>query len=876
MPHAAMLPSLPSSLLLAATESVQHRISSGLIDGFSQWWQMPALAVALAAIVAFVLWMYRRDAAELPAGVGILLAALRLGAFAALAAAYLDLERTNEHEIVFPSRVAVLVDSSASMTLDDEPAGAAGPSSAAADNPAVGDPAADRGGQTRSRRALDVLDRGGLLAALAPRHEVSVWRFDADAEPLTVLPRRSDEAGAGDTIEGNTVAGNTAAGGQGAGGATGGATENAAAPATWRSRLVPRGFETRIGESLARVLDQEPTGVLAGVIVLTDGANNAGIDPAAAVGTLVKAGVPVHPLGIGSDRLPTNARVADLLVPSRVFPGDRFAVTGYVQAQGLAGQTVKVELSEAADDEAEGGAGARSARPGDAGRRPGRPIDAAEIVLAANGELSAVRFDVPGLESPGRRNLVMRIVPPAADRTPADDLQTAEIEVVDRVTQVLLMAGGPSREYQFMRNVLERDKSFAVDMLLGTAGRGVSQDARRILDAFPATSEELSEYDVVVAFDYDWRRLDPAAQARLERWVSRESGGLVLVAGGIFMDSWLADSQTTTIRNLHPVELRRPGQLVVDEAAGSEDPLPLIFTRDGQEAEFLWLGSSRIASQTVWSEFRGVFSCFDSHVAKPGATVYARAGRAGSTSPPDADPIFMAGQFFGSGNVFFVGSGETWRLRAIDDSLFERLTTQLIRHVSQGRLLRGSRRARVLVDRDRFAVGSTVVVRVVSAEGDGGAAATGCAVFGPDGTLVRVPLSAEPGRPGVTQGAFVASREGAWRIDVELDGGSGEKLSRRIQARLPDRELARPRLDRGVLEQLATLSGGRARVLSERPWSEEDSRELAAVIPDRSRREYESGAPDADFKRWLNAILLGTGAGLLCLEWIVRRLVKLA
>ena len=139
-----------------------------------------------------------------------------------------------------------------------------------------------------------------------------------------------------------------------------------------------------------------------------------------------------------------------------------------------------------------------------------------------------------------------------------------------------------------------------------------------------------------------------------------------------------------------------------------------------------------------------------------------------------------------------------------------------------------------------------------------------------------MPLSAEPGRPGVTQGAFVASREGAWRIDVELDGGSGEKLSRRIQARLPDRELARPRLDRGVLEQLATLSGGRARVLSERPWSEEDSRELAAVIPDRSRREYESGAPDADFKRWLNAILLGTGAGLLCLEWIVRRLVKLA
>ena len=56
------------------------------------------------------------------------------------------------------------------------------------------------------------------------------------------------------------------------------------------------------------------TNVLAGVIVLTDGANNAGIDPAAAVAALGKAGVPVFPLGIGSDRLPANVRVADVLV----------------------------------------------------------------------------------------------------------------------------------------------------------------------------------------------------------------------------------------------------------------------------------------------------------------------------------------------------------------------------------------------------------------------------------------------------------------------------------------------------------------------------------------------------------------------------------
>jgi hypothetical protein len=821
--------------LLAATESVHHRITSALVDGFSQWWQMPLLVVGLAAVALFVLWMYRRDAAELPRGIGLVLAALRLGALAALAAAYLDFERKAEHEIVFPSRVAVLVDSSASMTLEDAagPADASGPSEPSKPPP------------NRAQRAIDVLMSGGLLAALQPTHEVSVWRFDADTEPLVVLPAAGSKAEA-------------------AGGAAAEAPAASAPAAGWQEGLAPRGFETRIGETLLRVLDHEPAGTLAGVILLSDGASNAGIDPAAAASPLVKAGVPVHTVGIGSERLPANVRLADLLVPARIFPGDRFSVTGYLQAQGLAGQTVRVQLAESTD----GGAG--------------RVIDAADAVLAADGTLTAVRFEVPAFETAGRHELILQVQVPAGDRTPADNRLSAEVEVVDRVTQVLLMAGGPSREYQFMRNVLERDKSFAVDVLLGTAVPGISQDARRILDRFPETAQELGEYDVIVAFDYDWRLLDQPAQARLERWVAQESGGLMLVAGNVFMDAWLADSATAVIRNLHPVELRRSDALLLDERPGREEPMPLVFTRDGQEAEFLWLGASRVSSQTVWSEFAGVYSCFDTSVAKPGATVFARVEPPGVTrlaapgiGADAAGIIYMAGQFYGSGNVFFLGSGETWRLRGIDDAVFERLTTQLVRHVSQGRLLRGSRRARVLVERDRYAVGSNVLVRVIASEGDTLSGAS-CMAVAPDGATVRVPLAPEPARPGVLQGGFVASREGSWRIDVELGGKGDERVSRRIQARLPDRELERPKLDRGVLDQLARLSGGSANYLSQASWTPEDSGALAARIPDRSRREYETGAADGVFKRRLNTLLLALGIGLLCCEWVVRRLVKLA
>lgn len=808
----------PTPLLpLAATEQVHHHITSALLEGFSQWWEMPLLVAGLAALATFILWLYRRDAAELPRGVGAILAAMRLGAFAALAAAYLDFERTAEHEVVFPSRVAVLIDTSASMTIDDGLGGRDGID------------------QTRAARALDALEVGGLLAALGETHEVSLWRFDAEAEPLAVLPA-----------------------------ATTPPTDPAppASAVAWRERLAPRGFETRLGETLVHVLDQESPGTLAGIVLLSDGASNAGLDPTAAAAGLARAGVPVHAIGIGSDTLPPNVRVADLVVPARVFPGDRFSATGYLQAQGFAGRTVRTELVEAV-------AGAA-----------GRVIDAADVVLGADGALAAVRFDVPGLQEAGRREIVLRVAAPAEDRASADDAQAAEVEVVDRVTQVLLMAGGPSREYQFMRNVLERDRSFAVDVLLGTAAAGVSQDARKILDAFPPTSEALAEYDAIVAFDYDWRGLDKAAQARLERWVARESGGIVLVAGNVFTEAWLADPDATVIRTLHPVELRRSGALAGEAARGREEPMPLLFTPDGQDAEFLWLAASRVASQTVWAEFKGVYSCFAAAAAKPGATVYARAQTGGAEGiAGESNPIYMAGQFYGSGSVFFLGSGETWRLRGIEDAAYERFATQLVRHVSQGRLLRGSRRARLLVERDRYAVGSSVVVRVVSTTGEAETAAAtppSARAVGPDGTVIIVPLVPEPGRPGVVQGAFVATREGAWRIEVDLGGVADERLVRRVQARLPDRELERPRLDRGVLDQLAALSGGSARHVGVAAWNADDSRTLAATIPDRSRREYETGAPDGAFKKRLNTALLATACGLLCAEWIVRRLARLA
>ena len=55
-----------------------------------------------------------------------------------------------------------------------------------------------------------------------------------------------------------------------------------------------------------------------------------------------------------------------------------------------------------------------------------------------------------------------------------------------------------------------------------------------------------------------------------------------------------------------------------------------------------------------------------------------------------------------------------------------------------------------------------------------------------------------------------------------------------------------------------------------------DVTKMVDSLQDRSRTEYETGENDKIFKKNLNTILLVLEFSLLCSEWILRRLVKLA
>lgn len=908
------------------------------LQALSQWWHWLVLAGVCAAVVTYVWTLYRRDSVELPRSLHGALVALRLVALIGVLVYFFDLEKRAERQLVKNSRVVLLVDTSQSMGLQDSPGTSGGesktrirqvietlaggpfieqlrqrhdvvvyrfdqttrPAEIAAFSKHLAAPAE---GQTLSaaevdRRALRQVRWAAAGAALllfaglflvlvfaivirrAPDPERGSWTLPAGVLALmagiVVLAAanlRNPQVRLAAVLGWHEVAVTRSE-------PAGGAADPAAASRPlqpdqidWETELAARGLQTRLGDAIRYLANKERGGPIAGLVVFTDGRLNEGIDHTAAASLARLAEIPVYPVGLGSERRPANLRVVDLEAPERVYPGDRFTLTGYLQANGLSGRSVEVRLT--------------SAPTGAPDRARAETLEQEERVeIGGEGEMVAVKFEVTPNET-GRRTYQLAVSPPAGDTNPADDFKTANVEVVERRTRVLLIAGGPTREYQFLRNMLYRDRDTVSDVWLQTGVPGISQESAELLLDFPETAEALFEYDCIVAFDPDWSQLDLLQIKQLEQWVADKAGGLIVVAGPVHTPQWAnvrqGDSRLDTIRALYPVVFYSSGLATLGAGRfGGEEPWRLDFTREGREAEFLWLEDTAVTSEAAWLTFDGVYGYYAVKDPKPAARVYARFSDP-QTAIDSQLPIYLASQFYGSGRVFFQASGEMWRLRAVDEAYFERYYTKLIRWVAQGRLLQDSRHGVLLVDKDRCLLGETVTVQALLTDAQGqplAAREVTATLVQPDERRRPLTLKVVEGGPreGTFASQFTAVQEGDYRVELRPPRGElDELLVRETRVLAEELETKQPERNDPLLVDMAQTTGGAYYVgIQAATGSAPGQTPLASVLQAQDQITYLPGLPDADFERRLMAWLMALICGALSLEWLLRRLSRLA
>lgn len=836
-----------SPILFAEEGVIRRTFEWSKIQTNTDW---IAPIAALLVILLFVRWMYRRDAVELRPWWRWLLTALRTAAFLGLLVLYLQPNWRSEREEVRNSRALLLFDTSLSMSLTD-----AGPA-AAGNQP-----------HSRSQDLVAGLENSDFIERLRKVHDVDFYKFgdDLKQESLLKLNKLADE----EATEGEPQSGESED--QSPEPAPTADGKPAKSPLDLKKLLAPNGAETRLGQALRQLIQQERATPVSGIIVFTDGGQNAGVSPEAAVELAKETKIPIYTVGLGSDEQPVNVAVSDLVVPARAYPGDKYTITGYLQAQGMPGKTVNVQvLSRAANDGAKAGK-----------ENEGEVIENREVILGGDGEVLPVKFELTP-DQAGRRTLRLRVDAPAGDRNPADNAREADIEIVDRKTRILLLADGPMRDYQYLRNMLFRDKNIELHVYLQTGQEGISQDADAILDDFPVTRQEMYQYDCVVAFDPNWQALNNHQIKLLEDWVSDQGGGLIVVAGPVHacqsIAGWVHDQNMATVRNLYPVEFFGRLSTIDGGLYSGKEAWPLDFTREGQDSDFLWLADTATANREAWASFPGVYSCCLVRGPKPGATVYAWFSDPRSVQSGN-QPVYFAGQFYGSGNVFYMGSGEMWRLRSKDETYFDQFYTKLIRHVSQGRLLRGSSRGVLLTGQDRYLLGNTIEVRAQLSNlrlEPLEASNVKLQVFAPDDSTQTITLEPDPTRIGAFLGQFPALQEGTYRLELPVPESENERLTRRIQVKTPDLERENPRRNDALLSGIAKSTGGRYYIGMNSATATHGVPPLTMQLKDRTSVAVLPIAPNPQEKEvWLRWIMLAL-FGFLCFEWLIRRLLRLA
>jgi len=863
--------------LLAAAANVRTTFQFGRIRAPEDW-ILPIGATLL--LIAYVWWMYRRDAYNLNRFVSVFLVALRSLTFIALLLVWLQPQWRNEEDVITPSRVVILVDTSLSM------AEASRDGTPPTDTPAAPVPAAtgkpDAGGVAAGSRTEDALRllSSPLIDQIRATHEVQIVAFDTGAtRNLAMLPRL-------DAADAPVPAGATK-------------KPDAADTAQRRTEdLAPRGAETRLGEAIAQQLFEQRAAPLSAIIVATDGGQNTGVDPLDAIARARLDHYPVPPIetvGLGSSTELKNVRLQDVAAPARTYPNDEFGVKAYLQAQGMAGRTVTVEMTwrEATTGKTDAAAPAS---------KPPLAVMAKQVTLPADGKPIGVDFTLKPTQI-GRTTVQIAIKnPPADDHNKLDNLLDTDVEISERRNRILLFASAATREYQFLRNQLQRilrsdgskDKEFIVDVYLQTGSDGISQDSSEILADFPETGKELFDYDCIIAFDPDWRRLSPEQVALLKEWVADKAGGLILVAGRIFTDVTARDnnSKLATIRGLYPVEFGSLFAAGGDQLNGTSEPWHLVFTPEGKKSEFLRLADTEAAGLDAWENFSGIFDYYPAKSVKEKAVVLAGlqdprsvgGGKPNTKFGDDARPYFLVEHAVGAGRVLYMGSGEFWRLRTIESAYFTRLYTQFVRHVAQARLLRGSKRGVLMVDHDngRYVLNDVVEVRAQLMDTQAKPLKekeVPVEVSSPDRSSFTVKLQADPALPGNFRGLFPVRQTGPYRLDLILPDGERDLLTRRLQVRVPNKESDDVRLNSVLLRRLSEategkyhegLAGALVGIEASKPPLPTS---LVGRLVDKTRITPRLARP---VSLWDNQWTMIVICSLLCLEWLIRRIAKLA
>jgi uncharacterized membrane protein len=515
--------------------------------------------VAIAAAVAFAVYLYRRESG-LPRKRRITLGVFQFLALLVLILLLLQPIADIELEQPYRRTILVLIDTSRSMNIEERRTSKADLTDAARILQKISfDQELDTTGIQKAMKEIGSVSRFALAKAalqhpaidiagrLSDKFEVRFFSFDAELRPE-------------------------------------GGTEQQ--PLSWLTDLKADGETSQVGSAIEEAVARYAGQPIAGVVVLSDFAWVKGEDPIQVARYLKDRDIRIFPVGIGMPD-PPDIYLRRIIAPEVVFTGDRVPLRIQIDSHGYEGRKVDLALSVNGD-----------------------PVYSIPVELQGGVQFEEMLYD-PKKEV-GSAELELSINPLADETTDKNNAARHRVRIIDEKIKVLYVEGMPRWEYRYLRWVLLRDPRLEVKFLMTQGDPQLAAMSEMHIDRFPEEIGDALKYDLVILGDVPSTYFNATQMKRMEELVRKGGGSLLMIAGPMAAPTSYIN---TPIAKVLPVKLRG-GQW--QPLASDVHP---VVTKEGHERAPTMIGDTEQINDRIWARVHPLHAVPDLESAKDGATV---------------------------------------------------------------------------------------------------------------------------------------------------------------------------------------------------------------------------------------------------------------
>jgi hypothetical protein len=385
-----------------------------------------------------------------------------------------------------------------------------------------------------------------------------------------------------------------------------------------------QGEATALGDALRYLGAELKEDNLQSVFLLSDGANNLGVNPASAAKSL---GRPIYTIGFGNPNPLPDVRLVEVKHNPAGFADREFEIEVVIESRGFEETRLPVRI-----------------------RQGERNLAQKEITLASGGRRQTASI---AFTPPGEGTYTFEISLPVQENEDSDKNNSKQIQVRFRKSRIkiLLASAYLNWEFKFIRQVLTANEDFEVATALET---------NRRIDGtvpFPENVEALAEYDALLLLDFDAEWFERRRQI-LDAFFARTGTGAFILAA----DNFAAKRSSDYLDALLPYRLAG-GRMPVVEAEAFLQP-----TEQGRIHPILRLAEDPGENDRLLADLPPFTAHLRAQDPRSGATVLATAPA--TTAGGAATPI-LAIQRYRTGKIALLSAFPGWKLHFLARSFNE-------------------------------------------------------------------------------------------------------------------------------------------------------------------------------------------------------------